>query len=160
MLAVKRCLFLHKRQPVDSVTHFLQCRLLVTARMDNRNDCRDQYLYQSCKYALMFTQFLVSLSQGWTPVSNRSSSGRWSVLSGSGGRHHRAHPPLHPGGGSQHLQCHVNEPQFRSAHTGAIDLASPPHQVNTAPEIPETHEDNWSDFYINTTTPSSLLVSS
>lgn len=73
--------------------------------------------------------FLVSVSQGWSPVSDRSGSGRRSVLSGSGGRHHRAHPPLHPGSCSQHLQRHADEPQLCSADTGAVQLAAPPPQV-------------------------------
>lgn len=72
------------------------------------------------------------LCQGWTPLSNRSGSGGWSILSGSGGSHHRAHPPLHPGGGSQHLQRHADEPQLCGGHTGAVQLACAPQQVNTS----------------------------
>ncbi len=69
------------------------------------------------------------LCQGWAPIPDRSGGGRRSVLSGSGGRHHRANPPLHPGSCSQHLQCHADEPQLCSADTGAVQLAGPPHQV-------------------------------
>lgn len=84
---------------------------------------------------LCFNHFFVSVPQGWTSVSDRSGSGRWSLLSGSGGGHHRAHSPLHPGGGSQHLQCHADEPQLCTANTGAVNLASSPHQVKPTPEI-------------------------
>lgn len=69
--------------------------------------------------------FLVLVSQGWTSVSDGSGSGRRSVLFGSGGRHYRAHPPLHPGSCSQHLQCHADEPQLCSANTSAVQLAAP-----------------------------------
>jgi len=80
-------------------------------------------------YLFVLICVVVSVSQGWTPVSHGSGRGRWSILSGSGGRHHRAHSALHPGGGSQHLQRHADEPQLCSAHTGARQLANQPDQV-------------------------------
>lgn len=91
---------------------------------------------------------LVSMPQGWTSISDRSGSGRRSLLPGSGGRHHRAHPALHPGSCSQHLQCHADEPQLCSGHTGAVQLAAPPCQVKIRSE---THSKSWSNLQKNVT---------
>lgn len=82
----------------------------------------------------------MSVSQRWTPVPDRSGGGGRSVLSGAGGRHHRAHPALHPGGCSQHLQRHADEPQLGDADACADRLADPPHQVRTQREITQTAE--------------------
>lgn len=79
--------------------------------------------------------FLVSVSQGRTPVSDRSGGGRRGVLSGSGGRHHWAYPPLYFGSCSQHLQCHADEPQLCSCNTCAAQLAAPPPQVRIQSEV-------------------------
>lgn len=94
-------------------------------------------IFSRCFFALIC--FLVSVSQGWTPVSDRSGGGRRSLLSGSGGRHHRAHPPLHPGSCSQHLQCHADEPQLCSSNACAAQLAAPPHQVRIQSDM---HSEN------------------
>lgn len=80
-------------------------------------------------FSAVFKPLLSSLSQRWTPVSHRPGGGRRSVLSGSGGGHYWAHPPLHPSGGSQHLQRHADEPKLCIAHTSAAKLACPPHEV-------------------------------
>lgn len=88
-------------------------------------------------YCKLDSLFFVFVSQGWTPVSDRSGGGRRSILSGSGGRHHWAHPPLYPGSCSQHLQCHADEPQLCRADTGAVQLAAPPPQVKNRSEIRE-----------------------
>lgn len=71
------------------------------------------------------------MTQGRTPVPDRPGRGRRRLLSGSGGRHHRAHPAVHPGGGGQHLQRHVDEPQFRSPDACAAQLVCPSHEVRT-----------------------------
>lgn len=89
------------------------------------------------------------VSQGWTPVFDRFGSGRWSILSGSGRRHYRAHPPLHPGSCSQHLQCYADEPQLCSANTGAVQLAAPPTQVKTKNVI--TFRAHWASEKCNHT---------
>lgn len=91
------------------------------------------------RYFFVLICFLVSVSQGWTPVSDRSGCGRRSLLSGSGGCHHRAHPPLHPGSCSQHLQCHADEPQLCSSNTCAAQLAAPPRQVRIQSDM---HSEN------------------
>lgn len=79
---------------------------------------------------------LSSLSQGRPPVPDGPGGGRRGLLPGSGGGHHRAHSPLHPGGCSQHLQRHADEPQLSRPHTRAAQLAAPPHQVSVVPNTP------------------------
>lgn len=73
--------------------------------------------------------FLPSASQGRSPIPDRPGCGGRGVLPGSGGRHHRAYSPLHPGGCSQYLQRHADEPQLGRPHTRAAQLANPPAQV-------------------------------